>query len=118
MGMTPRSAGILFSSFSIFGVLIIGFEPFLGWQLICFITGLCYLWVEKYVDKYLEGSEEEQYDYPPLYFMLRGIVVPSIVILVLEISNELPFLEYIKFYLIGYLLCHVVFALRTGLSSN
>ena len=43
MGMTPRRVGILFSSFSIFGVLIIGFEPFLGWQLIFFITGLCYL---------------------------------------------------------------------------
>lgn len=118
MGMTPRRAGILFSSFSIFGVLIIGFETFLGWQLICFITGLCYLWVEKYVDKYLEGSGEEQYDYPPFYFMLRGIFVPIITILALEVSNELLPLEYIKFYLIGYLLCHVVYALRTGLNSN
>jgi len=44
--------------------------------------------------------------------------VSTIVILVLEISNELPLFEYIKFYLVGYLLCHIVFALPTGLSSN
>ena len=118
MGMTPRRAGILFSSLSIFGVLIIGFEPFFGWQLICFFTGLCYLWVEKFVDKYLEGSYEEQDDHPPFYFMLRGILIPAFVILVLEINNELLLLDYLKFYLIGYLLCHVLSALRTGLSNE